>query len=89
MCLITLSYVFLNAIAAMHIAGENGNVPSCVADWPHCCEFIGHSCDGLRCTAVLLEPSKSQENSPFHRIVWPGLKARPHDAMKWGILLRF
>ena len=57
----------------MHIAGENGNVPSWVADWPHYCEFIGHSCDGLRCAAILLEPSKSQENSPLHRIVWQGL----------------
>ena len=73
MCLITLSYVFLNAIAAMHIVGENGNAPLWVADWPHCCECIGHSCDGLRYAVMLLEPSISQENSPFRRIVWPGL----------------
>ena len=31
--------VFLSVIAAMHIAGENENVPSWVADWPHCCDF--------------------------------------------------
>ena len=30
-------------------------------------------CDGLRWAAMLLEPSKPQQNGLFHRIVWPGL----------------
>ena len=30
-------------------------------------------CDGLRWAAMLLNPSKSQQNGPFHRTVWPGL----------------
>ena len=39
-------------------------------------------CDGLQWAAILLEPSKSQQNGLFHRIVWPGLmrEIRPKAA---------
>ena len=57
----------------MSIAGESENIPSWVADWPHCCDFVGDTCDGLRGDAMVLDASKSQQNAPFHRIVWPGL----------------
>ena len=57
----------------MEIAGENGNLPSPLADWPHSCVFFrGH----LRWSAMVCDASrtpKSQENDPFHRSVWPGL----------------
>ena len=49
------------------------NIPSWVADWPHCCDFEGDTWDGVQWCAMLLEASESQENAPFHRIVWPGL----------------
>ena len=29
----------------MSIAGEHANFPSWVADWPHCCDFEGDTCD--------------------------------------------
>ena len=29
--------------------------------------------------------SKSQENHPFHRSVWQGLKAENHRAMRWKL----
>ena len=73
----------------MSIAGEYENIPSWVADWPHCCVFGADTCDGLRWCAMVLKALKSQQNAPFHRIVWPGLKALPHAAMKWVIFLRF
>ena len=57
----------------MKIAGGNTNSLSHLADWPHCCDFGGDTCDGLRWSAMVLEATKSQENTPFHRIVWPGL----------------
>ena len=57
----------------MHIAGENGNVPSRVADWPHCCDFGGGSYDVLPWAAVVLKASKLQESVLIHRIVRPGL----------------
>ena len=57
----------------MHIAGENENVPSWVAHWPHWCDFGRYSCDVLRWAAMVLNASKSQENTHFHCIVWPGL----------------
>ena len=60
-------------IAAMSIAGEYKNIPSWVADWPHCCVFEADTYDGLRWSAMVLKALKSQQNAPFHRIVWPGL----------------
>ena len=45
----------------MEIAGEIGNLPSKVADWPHCCDFRGDTCDDLRWFAMLLEA----QNRPF------------------------
>ena len=57
----------------MSIAGESEKIPSWVADWPHCCDFGGDTCDGLRGDAMVVDASKSQQNAPFHRIVWPGL----------------
>ena len=59
----------------MRIAGENENIPSWVENWPHCCDFGGETCDGLRWAAMVLDASKSQQNAPFHRIVWLGLIA--------------
>ena len=47
----------------MNIAGDYENTPLWVADWPHCCDFKGGSCDGLRCAAMPLDPSKSQQNA--------------------------
>ena len=35
-----LCYIFLITIAAMNIAGENRNLPSWLASWPHCCDFL-------------------------------------------------
>ena len=57
----------------MSIAGEYENIPSWVADWPHCCDFGADTCDRLRWSAMVLKALKSQQNVPFHRIVWPGL----------------
>ena len=59
----------------MSIAGEYENIPSWVADWPHCCDFAAESCDRLRWSAMVLKALKSQQNAPFHHIVWPGLIA--------------
>ena len=43
---------------------------SWVADWPQSRDFGRH----LRWSGILLMLlSKSQENAPFHRTVWPGL----------------
>ena len=64
---------FLNTITAMSIEGESENIPSWVANWPHCCDFGGDTCDGLRYAAMVLEASRSQQNAPFNRIMWPGL----------------
>ena len=72
-CDMRLSLIFLNTIAVMGIPGESENIPSWVADWPHCCAFGGDTCDGLRWSAMVLEASKSQQNAPLYRIVWPGL----------------
>ena len=44
-----LNYMFLITVATMNITGERENIPSWVADWPHCCDFEGDTCDGLRC----------------------------------------
>ena len=60
-------------MAAMSIAGESENIPSWVANWPHCCDFGGDTCDGLRGAPMVLDASKSQQNAPFHCILWPGL----------------
>ena len=60
----------------MRIAGENEKIPSWEDNWPHCCDFGGDTCDGLRWAAMVLDASKSQQNAPFHRIVWPGQSRR-------------
>ena len=50
-----ISQTLLIAIAAMKIAGEEENIPSWVADWPHCCDFRGDTGNDLRWSAMLLE----------------------------------
>ena len=57
----------------MSIAGEYENISSWVADWPHCCDFGADNCDGLQWSAMVLKALESQQNAPFHRILWPGL----------------
>ena len=57
----------------MRIAGEYENIPSWVADWPHCCDFVADTCDRLRWSAMVPKALTSQQNASFHRIVWPGL----------------
>ena len=57
----------------MRIAGEYENIPSWVADWPHCYDFEADTCDRLRWSAMVPKALKSQQNASFHRIVWPGL----------------
>ena len=52
---------------------SNGNVQSWVADWPHCCDFGGYTCDVLQWATMVLNASKLQKNTHFHRIVWLGL----------------
>ena len=46
---VALSGISLITIAAIIIAGEQENIPSWMADWPHCCDFERDTCDGLRC----------------------------------------
>ena len=36
----------------MNIAGEYENIPSWVADWPHCYDFGGDICNDLRFSVV-------------------------------------
>ena len=80
MILYNLTLIFLYAIAAMEIAGENGNLPSCVADWPHCCDFLGWS-------AMLLEPQNRRKTAHFIAgrayavCEVMRVKAPPHGAM--------
>ena len=52
-----LSVIFLNTMAVMSIAGESENIPPWVANWPHCCNFGGDTCNGLRYSAMVLEAS--------------------------------
>ena len=66
----------------MSIAGESENIPSWVADWPHCCNFGGDTCDGLQGDAMDLDASKLQQNAPFHHIVWPGLIGSPRYSQR-------
>ena len=49
----------------MKIAGDNGNLPSWVADWPHCCDFLGDRCDDLRWSAMPLEPKNRRKTAHF------------------------
>ena len=49
----------------MYIAGEFENTPSWVADWPHCCDFLGDTCDDLRWCAMLLEPQNYRKTAHF------------------------
>ena len=58
-------------------------------NWPHCCDFGGDTCDGLRWSAMVLEASKPQQNAPFHHIVWPGLMKTCHRGSRLATLLRF
>ena len=66
--------MFLNAIAAMKIAGEYENIPLWEADWLHCIDFVGD-------TTMIGNGSNSFKiagkcgYAPFHCIVWPGLMA--------------
>ena len=53
----------------MEIAGEYGNIPSRVADWPHRYDFLGDTCDDL----MVCDASRSlklQGNGRFLCIVW-------------------
>ena len=61
------------AITVMKITREDRNSLSWVADWPHCCDIGGDTCDGLRWLAMLPEASKSQQNDLFYNILWTGL----------------
>ena len=77
--------IFLISIAAMNIAGKQENIPSKVDDWPHCCDFEGDTCDGLRWAAMLLKATESQQNALFHRIVWPGHRfCKVLGGVRWG-----
>ena len=49
----------------MNIAGEQENIPSWVADWPHCCHFERDTCDGLRQSAMLLEAQNRKKMTHF------------------------
>ena len=69
----------------MNITGESENIPSWLADWPHCCNFQGGTCDGLRWPAMLLKASESQQNGTFHRIVWPSLRSQIKGAPREGL----
>ena len=64
----------------MNIAGEYENIPSQVADWPHCCDVRGDTCDGLHGSRSL----KSQVIALFYRSVWPGLKLL-HRGASWAL----
>ena len=46
----------------------------------------------LRWSVTVLEASKSQDNAPFHRIVWQGLKGCTHratKALRWLLMSRY
>ena len=49
----------------MTIAGDNENIPSWVAHWPHCCDFRGDTCDDLRWSAMLLEAQNRRKMAHF------------------------
>ena len=49
----------------MNIAGEYENIASYVADWPHCCDFRGDTCDDLRWSAMLLKAKNRRKMSHF------------------------
>ena len=57
----------------MEIVGEYENLPSWVADWPHCCNFRGDSWGDLRWSAMVLKASKLQQIALFHHILWQGV----------------
>ena len=49
----------------MESAGEYGNIPSWVADGPHCCDFEGDTCDDLRWSVMLLDAQNRSEMAYF------------------------
>ena len=49
----------------MIIAGAHENIPSGVADWPHCCDFKGDTCDNLPWFAMLLEAQNRRKMPHF------------------------
>ena len=38
---------------------------SIVVDWPHCCDFLGDTCDDLRWSAMLLLPQNRRKTAYF------------------------
>ena len=47
--------ISIKYLVAMDIAREYRNDPSWEAAWPHCCDCLGDTCDGLRWSAMLLK----------------------------------
>ena len=49
----------------MEIAAEYGYIPPLVADWPHCCDFEGDTCDDLRWSVMPLKAQNRREMAHF------------------------
>ena len=63
----------------MGIAGEYRNIPLWVADWPHCCDFEGDTCDGLRCFWKLKNARKRPIS--LHHVAGQ----LSGDGVEWGV----
>ena len=66
----------------MTIAGENGNLPSGLASWPHCCVFLGDTCDGLRWSAMFLKALNRKKITLFIAVYGWALSHAASDAYK-------